>query len=651
MNSMNLKRFVLDRLSMPRRGRLVFCHDVIMAAVSFVLSMYLRVGDNIFLYFDPPTLALAVTVFTTIAAATFLLTNLYRGVWRYASSPDMIAVTRAATITVLVFLLVLFVWTRLEPLPRSVPFINWLVLIALLAGPRFLYRLAKDRRMDRRLDAEAGHRVPVLLVGAGHEADLFIRALRNEPQRVYTAVGIVAEKRKRVGQQIHGVPVLGTVDDLPAVVSTLKARQRAPERIILTKERMDGAAVRGLLDTADALGLPLARLPRLTDFKAGDPAAAEVRPIALEDLLGRPQTPLDRAAMQAMIAGRRVAVTGAGGSIGSELVRQVAAFAPAELMLIEQSEFNLYTMEAEMRRLHPNLPSPAVIADVRDRDRIGRLFADFRPELVFHAAALKHVPLVESNPFEGLITNVFGTINVADAAVAAGTRAVVVVSTDKAINPTSIMGASKRIAERYCQALDLTAAAGGGTRFVTVRFGNVLGSTGSVVPLFQRQIAAGGPVTVTHPDMKRYFMTTREAVELILQAAAMGRHDGAYGGKIFVLDMGEPVRIVDLARQMIRLSGLRPDHDIAIEYVGLRPGEKLFEELFHDAEDTVRTDWDGILLAAPETAHVDALRPDLEALRHVCDAANPAGLQIAIQRLVPEYGPDAPPALQSAASG
>ncbi len=651
---------------MPRRGRLVFLHDLVMAALSFVLAMLLRVGGDVFQFFDPRTLVLATLVFTVIAGAMFLITDLYRGVWRYASASDMIAVTRAATLTILVFLLVMFTWTRLEPLPRSVPFINWLVLIALLAGPRFFYRLTKDRRMDRRLEAEAGRKVPVLLAGSGSEAELFIRGLRAEQQRVYTIVGIVAEKAKRVGQQIHGVPILGTLADLPSVVATLKARGQPVERVILTKERADGAAVRRLFDDATALGLTLARLPRLTDFRSGapgttpaagaaagvaaaasgaEPAAfdplADIRPIAIEDLLGRPQMPLDRDAMRAMIAGRRVAVTGAGGSIGSELVRQVAGFAPAKLVLIEQSEFNLYTIEAEVRARHAGLPCPAVLADVRDRRRIMRLFEGCRPEVVFHAAALKHVPLVELNPFEGVATNVGGTVNCADAAVAAGAGAVVVISTDKAINPTSVMGASKRIAERYCQALDLQGAATGGTRFVTVRFGNVLGSTGSVVPLFQRQIAAGGPVTVTHPEMRRYFMTTREAVELVLQAAALGRGDGAFGGKVFVLDMGEPVRILDLARQMIRLSGLRPDTDIRIDFIGLRPGEKLFEELFHAGEDTVPTDVDGILLAAPMAGDVAALAPDLAALAAACAAADATALDRGIRRLVPEFRSDA----------
>ncbi|TVR97250.1 MAG: polysaccharide biosynthesis protein [Rhodospirillales bacterium] len=621
----------------PRRGWLVFGHDLVAAALSFILALYLRVGDTIYFYFSLPDLIIATAVFTVIAAGVFLLTGLYKGIWRYASIPDLMAIARAATLTIVAFLVVLFVWTRLEPMPRSVPLINWFVLMALLGGPRFLYRIRKDRRLERRQAAEAGHRIPVLVVGSGSEAELFIRGIKGDAKCVYDVVGIVAEKQKRVGQRLHGVPVLGVVDDLPRVVEAVKASGMPPERLVLAKDKPDGALVRRLLDSATALGLTMARAPRVTDFRAGHPDRVEVRPIAVEDLLCRPQTPLDRDAMRALITGRRVAVTGAGGSIGSELVRQLAGFKPAEMLLIEQSEFNLYTTEGELRSRHPGLRTAPVIADVRNRDRLQRLFLDLRPELVFHAAALKHVPLVEANPFEGIATNVFGSINVADAAVAAGAGTMVMVSTDKAINPTSIMGASKRIAERYCQALDMRRDGGQGTRFVTVRFGNVLGSTGSVVPLFQRQLANGGPITVTHPDMRRYFMTVREAVELILEASVLAQDGVASAGKIFVLDMGEPVRIVELARQMIRLAGLTPDVDVNIRFIGLRPGEKLFEELFNPGEDAVPTDNPGLRLAAPQPADLGTFLPYLEQLAAACDAADAEGLVAVIRRLVPEY--------------
>ncbi|HET6519071.1 MAG TPA: polysaccharide biosynthesis protein [Geminicoccaceae bacterium] len=353
------------------------------------------------------------------------------------------------------------------------------------------------------------------------------------------------------------------------------------------------------------------------------PAAAgrlDLRTIAPEDLLGRPQVAPDRAASDRLISGRRVLVTGAGGTIGGELCRQIAALRPAELVLLDHGEFNLYRIELELRERTPGAAVEALIGDVRDAGRVERIFAEHRPELVFHAAALKHVPLVEANPVEGVLTNVLGARVVADAARAHGALAVVQVSTDKAVNPTSVMGATKRIAESYCQALDLASGPpesgrdGGGTRFVTVRFGNVIGSSGSVVPLFQRQLARGGPLTVTHPEARRYFMTTREAAELVLQAAAHGLARPHERGRIFVLDTGEPVRIVDVARQMIRLAGLEPDVDVGIAFIGLRPGEKLHEELFYAEEVPVPTEAKGVLAATPRPVELPRLAAALDEL-------------------------------------
>lgn len=387
--------------------------------------------------------------------------------------------------------------------------------------------------------------------------------------------------------------------------------------------------------------MTLARMPRVHDLKSGATDEVRIQPIAIEDLLGRPQQPLDRAGMAALVKGKRVLVTGAGGSIGSELVRQVADIGPAELVLVENSEFALYQADREMAERHADMARHAVIADVRDRERIEQVFNHYKPELVFHAAALKHVPLVEDNPFEGILTNAIGTRHVADACEAADVNVMVMISTDKAVNPTNIMGATKRIAETYVQALDLRRGANEGTRFVTVRFGNVLGSTGSVVPLFQRQLAEGGPITVTHPDMTRYFMTIREAVELVLQASSLGAGSHATDGKIFVLDMGEPVKIVDLARQMIRLAGLTPGVDIEIQYTGTRPGEKLFEEIFHGSEPPAPTEAAGILLAAPRTQDVDEVNAVLAKLEAAAHGGDLGGLMDAIAALVPEYAPPA----------
>ena len=625
----------LPRLNRPS---LVFVHDIVMAAGSFALSLYLRLGDALYVY-SPELLVQGTILFTVVSATVFWFMGLYRGVWRYASLNDMLAIARSTTLAVLLFLLVMFLWTRLESLPRSLLAINWFILMAMLGGPRFFYRMIKDRRFEWRLEDDGRPRIPVLLVGSEDGAELFIRALSRQADANYRIAGIVSERPGRVGQRIHGVEVMGTLDAIPDVVARLNGQGERPQRLILTKDDIEGARVRDLLDTAEDLGMTLARLPRLTDFKSGIADKLEVKPVAIEDLLGRPQTPLDRAAMGRLIEGKRVLVTGAGGSIGSELVRQVSDFSPAHLTLLDNAEFNLYAIELELAGRRPEMSRLALLGDVRDRDRMAVLIGEAAPDLVFHAAALKHVPLVETNVAEGVMTNVVGTVNVADACRRAGTPLMVMVSTDKAVNPTSVMGATKRIAESYCQALDVERGNGDGTRFVTVRFGNVLGSTGSVVPLFQKQLAAGGPLTVTDPGMTRYFMTVREAVELILQASALGGSGARHEGKIFVLDMGEPVRILDLAKQVIRLAGLRPEVDVKIGIVGVRPGEKLAEEPFHGAEPLVATRCKGILLAAPRVVDGAELARAIGELADAAGRPDAHEVTAMMRALVPEYEP------------
>ena len=626
------------RLPRLNRPSLAFLHDIVMAAGSFALSLYLRLGDMLYIY-SPTLLVEGMVLFTVVSAGVFWFMGLYRGVWRYASLNDLVAIARSTTLAVLLFLLVMFLWTRLESLPRSLLVINWFILMAMLGGPRFLYRIIKDRRFEWRLEDQGRVRVPVLLVGSEDGAELFIRALAHQDATNYSIAGIVSERPHRVGQLIHGVEVLGSLDAIPDVVARLNERGERPQRLILTKDDIDGTKVRALLDTAEDLGMTLARLPRLTDFKSGIADKLEVKPLAIEDLLGRPQTPLDRVAMGRLIEGKRILVTGAGGSIGSELVRQVSDFSPAHLTLLDNSEFNLYAIDLELAGRRPDLSRGALLGDVRDRDRVAALIGEAAPDIVFHAAALKHVPLVETNVAEGVMTNVMGTVNVADACRQAGTPLMVMVSTDKAVNPTSVMGATKRIAESYCQALDVERGGGDGTRFVTVRFGNVLGSTGSVVPLFQKQLAGGGPLTVTDPAMTRFFMTVREAVELILQASALGGSGARHEGKIFVLDMGEPVRILDLAKQVIRLAGLRPEVDIKIDIVGMRPGEKLAEEKFHGGEPLVETQCKGILLAAPRLVDGAELARAIGELADAARRPDAAAVTAMMRRLVPEYEP------------
>lgn len=626
-----------------------FTHDIVMAALSFLISLHLRLGDKLFEY-SQDFLFEGTAIFTAVAAGIFLSMRLYRGIWRYASLDDLVAITRAVTLVILIFTPLMFMVTRLEALPRSLLVINWFVLMALLGGPRFLYRLTKDRKFDYLLERNRHRRVPVLLVGTGEGTEMFIRATDHEAGAAYRVIGVIDEKGSRVGRNIRGIPVLGTPDRLPDIVERLERRGERPQRLILTRQNLDGAKVRELLEIADELGISLSRIPKITDFHRGDSDGLEVRPIAIEDLLGRPQTVLDRDVMRELIAGRRVLVTGAGGTIGAELVRQISDYTPTHLTLFDNSECNLYQIDQELIRRHAELSRSTLLGDVRDLGRLAIVFSRETPDLVFHAAALKHVPMVEKNPIEGVLTNAIGTRNVADTCRKAGVTAMVMVSTDKAVNPANVMGATKRLAESYCQSLDLTSAtSGSGTRFLTVRFGNVLGSTGSVVPLFQYQLRHGGPLTVTHPEVSRYFMTVREAVEIVLQASALGAHEKEHGG-IFVLDMGEPIRIQDLARQMIRLAGLQPGDDIHIEFTGLRPGEKLNEELFHASEELIETAYKGILLAAPRTADHAILARGFDELSELCQARKTDDVRELLDKLVPEFEGVAPAPVSSPVS-
>ncbi len=637
------------------RQIVAFLHDLVMAAAAFMIALLLRLGNEAWASLMT-NLWPAMLMFTAVCGLVFLSTGLYRGVWRYASMNDLVAIVKAVSLSLAVFLPITFLITRLDSLPRSWLVISWFVLIFLLGAPRMLYRVLRDKGFRHLLERDSHRRVPVLLVGAGDAAETFIREMARDRDGAFEVLGVIDEKGTRIGRHIHGVPVFGRLHDLPEVFQRLVKRERRPQRLIVTKP-LERDEIDYLLELADRHGATVARLPRLTDFSGGVEERLQIRPIAIEDLLGRPQTPLDRPAMQRLIEGRRVLVTGAGGSIGAELVRQIAVFRPAQLTLCDNSEFNLYSIDLELSERLPEVPRLALIGDVRDRARVERLFAEARPDLVFHAAALKHVPMVEYNPLEGLHTNVLGTRNVANACRRTGVAAMVLVSTDKAVNPPNVMGASKRLAESYCQALDLLRRSNGetngvGTRFITVRFGNVLGSTGSVVPLFQRQLAGGGPLTVTHPEMTRYFMTIREAVELVLQASALGiASPPEEAGRIYVLDMGDPVKIVELARQMIRLAGLRPDKDVEIRFTGLRPGEKLHEELFHGGEALMPTGHPGLRLAAPRTGDAEMLGRSLDELAALVQQGERDKALSLLRRLVPEFHGERAADRRSAAAG
>ena len=589
-----------------------------------------------------------------VGGVPFRLSQQY---WRFAGIGDLLQVAGGSALGAMIFAACLVILqTRLPS--AGFPVIHALCLFVLLGAPRVGYRMLQGRFRLGRVGAGAKK---VVLVGSGDGADLFLRALAAERDGDLRVIGLLVQGSRQTGRRIQGCPILGPVEQAGPVLDRLRQEGRQPHALVLTGQDVTGAQLSTLLDIADEMGVPVRRTPRPTVLQAphdrrgergtdGAPAPIELRPVLIEDLLDRPQVPLDRDGMARLVQGRRVLVTGAGGTIGSELARQVSSLGPEEIVLLDNGEYALWQIDLELAETCPETKRQAVIADVRDAARIRDIFDRFRPDLVFHAAALKHVPMVEANPAEGLLTNALGTLNVADASRAAGCSAMVLISTDKAVNPSSLMGASKRLAEMYCQALDIAACAhggahgvvqGGGMRCVTVRFGNVLGSTGSVVPLFRRQLERGGPLTVTHPDMQRYFMTVREAVGLVLQASVLGVSgaplpNGRDGG-IFVLDMGEPVKIVDLARRMIRLAGLLPERDVEIRYTGLRPGEKLFEELFHGKEAPVPTGHEGLLMAAPRTADPAIVGRAIEEIATACRAGQLRMALTLVSRLVPEF--------------
>ncbi len=614
-----------------------FAHDLAMAAIAFTLSMYMRLGPEFRGDYLQATIH-ALPVFVAISAFSFLVFRLYRGLWRFASMQDLLLVGEAVTVAIVLFLPALYFAGMLDKIPRSVPLIMWFVMLIALGGPRFIYRAVKDRRLSLSRETRARGRIPVIVIGAGDGAAQFIRGMSG-PQAPYWVVGALNDEGASLtGRKIHGVTIMGEIEDLAKAVSTLRSKHRQPQKIVITKPagEITGERLERLADQADALGLSVGLMPSLTEFRdaSANSDGTALSPIAIEDLLGRPQTILDRAAIERMVTGRRVLITGAGGSIGSELTRQVAALSPARLVLLDQGEFNLYTAEIETVETQPGVSLAAYIADVREAARVREIFTTERPEIIFHAAALKHVPLVEKNPAEGILTNTIGTRVIADAAIEIGAAAMVQISTDKAVQPVNVMGASKRLAESYTQALDVSQAR---TRFITVRFGNVLGSTGSVVPLFQRQIAAGGPITVTHPDIERYFMTIREAVQLVMQASAYRIETAGGEGRIFVLDMGRPVKIVDLARRMIVLSGLRPDRDIEIKFIGMRPGEKLTEGLFEAEEMPVPTALPGVMSASPQIRDLPVVKAMLAQMERAALAGDHEQLVDLIADFLPYF--------------
>lgn len=515
--------------------------------------------------------------------------------------------------------------------PYGVIVMNVAFAFLFVLGVRVLRRALAERE-------ESAHRVRpslpeiseklTLLIGAGAAGALVARELRHRPDLGVTPVGFLDDDVTKLGSIIEDLPVVGTTSQIVEL-----SKKHGIDQVLVTIAGPSASAVRAVLERCSENGIEAKILPGLYEIVTGQVALDRIRPVAIEDLLQRDPISLDRASMDASYRGKRVLITGAGGSIGSELCRQIAAFEPATLFLLEQAENPLFHIERELRQAFPALRVLPIIADVTDSNRVRRVFEELRPHVVIHAAAHKHVPLMEANPGEAIKNNVFGTKAVADASHACEAEAFVLISTDKAVNPTSVMGASKRAAELYVQSL----AQSSKTKYVAVRFGNVLGSAGSVVPIFQEQIRRGGPVTVTHPEMRRYFMTIPEATQLVLQAGALGA-----GGEIFVLDMGEPVRIADLARDLIRLSGFRPELDIRVEFTGMRPGEKLFEELATTEEQAEKTRHPKIFIGRVAQRPAEVVHEWLGALSGVAHEGRHGNVVDALRELIPEFTPDRP---------
>jgi len=597
----------------------VVAHDMLMVWLAWTTVSVMRWS----LVPNPPPVSLfGAEVWLVLAAQglVFWWTGLYKGLWRFASLPDLWNIAKAAVLGALAIAMGLAVYNRLETVPRTVLVAYPLVLAVLLGAPRLLYRYWKDSRLDFVARAPSER---VLVLGAGKAGEALVRDLRRENR--YVAVGFLDDNPQLRGSRVHGVPVLGTLDQLPEL-----ARETAAQMLVIAMPAASKVQMRRAVDLCESTGVPFRTVPRLEDVVAGRSTFNELKEVAIEDLLGREPVQLDWTAIRTRLAGRRVLVTGGGGSIGSELCRQVARLGVESLCVLDQSEYNLYVIEQELRRDHADLLLDARLGDCVDPATCERVCADVRPEVVFHAAAYKHVPLLQGQVREAFRNNVLGTRAVAEAADRHGADSFVLISTDKAVNPTSVMGACKRVAELFCQNF----AQHSKTRFITVRFGNVLDSAGSVVPRFREQIRAGGPVTVTHPEITRYFMTIPEACQLILQASVLGQ-----GGEIFALDMGEPIRIRDLAEQMIRLAGKHAGSDIPIVYTGLRPGEKLFEELFHPQERYTDTAHAKIFLAQPRGMAWPLLLAQLAKGEDAVRSFDEPALRRVLEQLLPEFAP------------
>jgi FlaA1/EpsC-like NDP-sugar epimerase len=611
-----------------RRPLIVFAHVVVFALsllMSFLIASNMQIKEEWLVRQYPSILLL----FIVTKLIIFALFGQYRGWWRYVGISDLTSIIQASLASTL---LIFGLWVGglyIDPLRRNLTDIfnisqavfvlDMFFTVLLLAGMRMAIRLYYEEFRT----VEAGRLKRFLIVGAGNTGESLLREIQRMTVAEYDVIGFIDDDPAKQGIRIHDIPVLGTVDQLSDI-----CKEKNIEEVAIAMPSATVPQRRHVVQVCQGTKVRFLTVPSMTDIASGRFRVSQIRDVSINDLLGREAVQLDTQSVEQFIKDKTILVTGAGGSIGSEMCRQICYYKPKLLLLVEQAENPLFYIERELRERWPDIPLSAIICDITDQLRVESIFDKHRPEVIIHAAAHKHVPLMELNPGEAIKNNVIGSRTMADAADKFGSSNFVMISTDKAVNPTSVMGSSKRIAEMYIQDLNRTSK----THFVTVRFGNVLGSEGSVVPIFKKQIANGGPVTVTHPEMKRYFMTIPEASQLVLQAASMGK-----GGEIFLLDMGEPVKIVDLARELITLSGFRPNEDIEIVFSGLRPGEKLFEELSIKGEDMQQTHHPKIGIWKNIPRDRDTLRRQIAQLVELAKVGDHASITGKIKELVPEY--------------
>ncbi len=631
------------------RNFLIAAHDALATALALIASFYLRFEGESFVD-RVPLLLHILPYFVALSVVVCYLFHLTTTKWRFISLPDALNILRVATVLTVALLVMDYVFvapnvrgTPVAPNVQGAFFLGkitiilyWFLEVFFLSALRFAYRYFRYTRVRHHARVEDAS--PALLIGRAADAEILLRGIESGAVKRIWPVGLLSPSAADRGQLIRNIPVLGGIDDIEDVIGDFARRNKPIARVVMTPSAFDPEArPEAVLMRARRLGMIVSRLPSL---ESGE--TPRLTAVAVEDLLLRPSENIDYARLEGLVKNKAVIVTGGGGSIGSEICSRVATFGAARLLVLENSEPALYAVTEALAAHGNGAVIEGRIADIRDRERILRLMNEFKPDIVFHAAALKHVPILERDWSEGVKTNIFGSVNVADAALAAGAEAMVMISTDKAIEPVSMLGLTKRFAEMYCQALDhdLASQIGGEPRMrlISVRFGNVLASNGSVVPKFKAQIEAGGPVTVTHPDMVRYFMTIREACDLVITAAAHALAPVRPDVSVYVLNMGQPVKIVDLAERMIRLSGLQPGHDIDVVFTGMRPGERLNEILFATEEPTIEIGVAGIMAAKPNEPPMLALRKWIAALEHAIARDDRATIRAVLKDAVPEFG-------------